>query len=256
MTTFGDYASFYNLMYRDKVYKEEVEFVISEIRACSDSTSRILDLGCGTGMHALRFAETGCLVCGVDVSPGMLDFARVNLEKADAQVAQNVRFELSDIRNVKVPGDFDAVVSLFHVISYQTRDEDLSAVIATARRHLLPGGPFLFDFWHGPAVMKSNPMARRRQVEDENVRVVRVTTPTWKIEQNRVDVAYHFTVYDKMTGQQREFDEVHAMRYFFPSELERALRDGGFRVLKCAEWLTGRNATDDTFNAYVVAVAI
>jgi len=120
----------------------------------------------------------------------------------------------------------------------------------------MPGCPFLFDFWHGPAVIKSGPLARRKEVEDDAVRVVRVATPAWQREENQVTVDYHFTVYNKTTGERREFDESHRMRYFFPEELERALRSGGFRTVKYAEWLSGKDATDDSFSAYMIGVSI
>lgn len=255
MSSFGDYAPFYNLMYREKVYGDEASFVTSEIGAYKQPIETILDLGCGTGTHALRFAEAGRRVCGVDLSAGMLELARRNVAEAEAEVAARVRFELSDIRNLHLDETFDAVVSLFHVMSYQTCEEDLTAAIRSARRHLPEGGAFLFDFWHGPAVIKSGPSARQKEVENDSVRVVRTATPTWKSNRNLVDVAYHFTVYDKVTGMVREFDETHSMRYFFPADLERALERGGFQLAKCAEWLTGKSATEDSFSAYMVAIA-
>ena len=37
---------------------------------------RVLDVGCGTGRHALRLASAGAVVTGVDFSEGMLEHAR------------------------------------------------------------------------------------------------------------------------------------------------------------------------------------
>lgn len=253
MTAFGEYAPYYNLMYREKVYGEEAEFVIAELLSVRQPVSRILDLGCGSGVHALHFAATGRRVHGVDLSIGMLDLARRKIASAGPQIAERVSLQHCDIRDLDAEKSFEAVVSLFHVMSYQTRDKDIAATIATARRHLPEGCPFLFDFWHGPAVLKSGPTIRRREVEDEHVHIVRIATPTWHKDENRVDVAYRFTISDKANGAKREFAELHTMRYFFPEELERALQRGGFRVKKCAEWLTGRDPHEDAFSAYIVA---
>ena len=255
MSIFEKYAPLYNLMYGEKGYGEETEFVLAQIGAYKAPIVDILDLGCGTGAHALRFARSGRNVLGVDLSADMLDLARRNAAAA-SNTTGTVEFQQSDIRDLKVDKEFDAVVSLFHVMSYQTHDEDVTAAIASARRHVAPGSPFLFDFWHGPAVIKSGPLARRKEVEDETVRVVRVATPTWHKAENRVTVGYHFTVEDKATGERSEFDEMHHMRYFFPAELDDALRRGGFRPAKCAEWLSGKALTDDSFSAYMIGVAI
>lgn len=256
MSVFGEYAPLYNLMYGEKGYKEEADFVLSQISAYKAPIVDILDLGCGTGTHALRFAKAGRNVLGVDVSAEMLSLAREKLAAVTSGLKGAVEFQQSDIRNLAVNKTFDAVVSLFHVMSYQIRDEDVSAAIAGARRHVTLGCPFLFDFWHGPAVMKSGPAARRKEVEDEFFRVVRIATPFWEKRQSRVKVTYNFTVYDKQSGRQRKFEEIHIMRYFFPRELEQALRRGGFRLAKCAEWLTGEHASEDSFSAYIVAVAV
>lgn len=145
---------------------------------------------------------------------------------------------------------------MFHVMSYQIGDEDVTAAIAGARRHVASGSPFLFDFWHGPAVLKSGPSARRKEVENDALRVIRVATPTWHKAENRVTVGYHFAVEDKETGERKEFDEAHHTRYFFPAELEDALPRGGFRPVKCGEWLSGKALTEDSFSAYMVGVAI
>jgi len=255
MSVFGEYASLYNLMYGEKEYGAESEFVLSQLDAYKSPIVDILDLGCGTGTHALRFSKAGLNVLGVDLSANMLDLARQNLAAAASGLAGTVDFQQSDIRDLSVKRKFDAVVSLFHVMSYQIRDEDVAAAIAGARRHVNAGCPFLFDFWHGPAVIKAGPAVRRKEVEDEFVRVVRVATPSWDKSQNRVTVTYHFTVYEKSTGKQREFEENHVMRYFFPNDLECALECGGFRLAKCAEWLTGKSATEDSFSAYMVAIA-
>ena len=175
MRTFGKYAPLYNLTYRDKGYEEETEFVLAQINAYKDPIDDILDLGCDTGTHALRFAKSGRNVLGVDLSANMLELARRNVAAAASNAMGKVAFQQSDIRNLKVDEEFDAVVSLFHVMSYQTWDDDVNAAIASARRHVAPGSPFLFDFWHGPAVLKSGPLARRKEVENDELRIVRVS---------------------------------------------------------------------------------
>jgi SAM-dependent methyltransferase len=255
MSAFGSYAPFYDLLYRDKAYGDESAFVISRLESAGAGISRLLDLGCGTGIHALQFAEAGYHVLGVDASAGMLELAERRRAAATAGVAARVRFHESDIRNFAVAEQFDAAVSLFHVMSYQVHDDDVASAIAAARRHLKCGCRFLFDFWYGPAVVASGPTVRRKEAESDSVRVVRVATPSWDRARNVVNVHYRFTVQKKSDGTLLEFDENHVMRYFFPDELERMLRDGGFRIVNGGEWLTDRSPTEASFSAYMIAVA-
>jgi len=64
-------------MYADKSNAAECDAVVALFGKCGDGRiSRILDLGCGTGRHAIEFARRGFDVTGVDFSEAMLTRAR------------------------------------------------------------------------------------------------------------------------------------------------------------------------------------
>ncbi len=64
---------------------------------------RILDLGCGTGHLTSQIAESGAQVTGVDRSAEMVAVARL--------AYPNLKFEISDARNLTFRDEFDAVFS-------------------------------------------------------------------------------------------------------------------------------------------------
>lgn len=66
MTVFGDYARYYNVLYQDKDYAGEADFVLSCLKRRHEAPRTLLDLGCGTGRHALEMARRGVSVTGVD----------------------------------------------------------------------------------------------------------------------------------------------------------------------------------------------
>ncbi len=252
MTVFNHYAAYYDLLYRDKDYVGEAAFVAALLKKHAPAARRILELGCGTGRHAILLAERGYEVCGIDQSPGMLSSAGQRLAALPPDIATRLQFREGDLRSVRVPEKFDAVISLFHVISYQTSNDDLDAAFATARAHLAPGGVFLFDVWYGPAVLTDRPAVRVKRLEDERIRVTRIAEPTLHPNQNRVDVHYDIQVEDRATGRVEVRRELHPMRYFFKPELDDRLMAHGFTPRAMAEWMTDREPGWDTWGTYLV----
>src|SRR4051812_7343072 len=134
MSVFGAYSQYYDLLYKDKDYRGEADYVCSLIERHHPGARAVLDLGCGTGRHALLLAENGYRMTGVDRSPEMLATANAQLASADSASAARLassgaapEFREGDVRSVRVGQRFDVVVSLFHVMSYQTSNADLQA---------------------------------------------------------------------------------------------------------------------------------
>ena len=144
MNVFGNYARYYDLLYRDKNYALEAQFVEQLLQKYAPQTKSILDLGCGTGTHAVLLAKEGYQVHGVDLSADMLRQASDRLGDLPPDLAGLLKFTQGDIRSFKLNQTFDVVLSLFHVISYQTTNEDLQAAFANIKKHLKPGGILIF----------------------------------------------------------------------------------------------------------------
>ncbi|MFF4220510.1 MULTISPECIES: class I SAM-dependent DNA methyltransferase [Streptomyces] len=73
--------------------------------------SRVLDLGCGTGLPTARqLADAGHHVVGVDLSPGMLELARGNVPKAEFHLE-----DLAELRDGRL-GTFDGVAAFFSLL--------------------------------------------------------------------------------------------------------------------------------------------
>jgi SAM-dependent methyltransferase len=224
MTTFGRaYAALYDDIYADKDYDRECDVITRSFAAHGDSVRTVLDLGCGTGNHALRLAARGYAVTGVDLSRQMLTIAR---EKADAAGA-DVCYIAGDVRYVDANGPYDAALMMFAVLGYQHANADVRAAFSNTRRMLRPGGLFVFDAWHGPGVLADPPAARTRIIRTAQGEVERSATAALDVRRHLCTVSYALIP----AGRGAPAYETHVVRYFFPMELEMYLEAAGFRVI-------------------------
>ncbi len=255
MDVFHNYARYYDLLYRDKDYLRETQFTRQLIQTYAPTAQSILDLGCGTGSHAFFLAKEGYQVHGIDISREMLHQATDRCSNLPPDVLAQLSFSHGDIRQVRLNQTFDVVLSLFHVISYQSTNEDLLAAFQTVKQHLKPGGIFIFDVWYGPAVLSDRPTIRVKRLEDDEICVTRIAEPVMYPNDNWVDVNYQIFIYDKSSGSVEEVQESHRMRYLFQPEVNFILAQAGLTLIDSAEWLTNNLPGFNTWGNYFIARA-
>ena len=248
---FDSYAHYYDLLYRDKDYAGESAYVASHLKRHAPSAARILELGCGTAAHAEHLARLGYTVHGVDQSETMLARAAERKSSLSPEVAARLSFGSGDARSVRTGEQYDAVVALFHVMSYQTTNADLQSAFATAAAHLRPGGLFLFDFWYGPAVLEQRPEVRVKKLEDERIKVTRIAEPVVREDEDVVDVNYTVFIEEKRTKKVRQVRETHRMRYLFLPELA-LLRSAAFEERAIRAWMSEDAPWPQSWSAFQV----
>jgi len=222
------YAGAYDALYGEKNYSLECD-MIEALLIGSSKGGNLLDLGCGTGNHAVPLADRGYTVTGVDLSDAMLERAR---EKAvRAGISANTQFHNGDVRTVRLDREgYDAALMMFAVLGYQQSDDDVRAALGSARYHLKAGSAFIFDVWYGPGVVADRPGPRERIVENAGEKIVRRTNTHLDEARHLCSVKFDLEIW---RGERKVDDvhEEHLMRYFFPDELQRFAAECGF-VLK------------------------
>jgi len=245
MSQFGDlYSRYYDLLYQDKDYIAEVGYIDNLIKNYSRKTKTILDLGCGTGKHDNLLCDKGYVVHGVDISQEMLDIAETRRKGKENKLT----FGCSDITQLNINKKFDAVVSLFHVMSYQNTNADLDRVFTSVKSHLNEGGLFIFDFWYGPAVLTDLPKTTIKRLEDENAKVTRIAESKLHPQLNTIDVNFDIFVTNKKDNSSIEKKELHTMRYFFDTEFEMLCEKHGLSIEAKYGWLNDERPSFNTWN--------
>lgn len=247
------YAAAYDLLYGEKDYQAECDLIETIFDGCGKEVRSVLDLGCGTGNHAIPLAERGYTVLGVDSSPDML--ARAREKVAAGRGTGMVEFREADVREVTLDQTFDAVIMMFAVLSYHTGNADVLGVLEAARRHLASDGLLLADIWYGPAVLATRPEERVRVLRDGGRTVIRVSSGQLDVQRHLCRVHYRLW---HLNGNElvEEAEEEHTVRFFFPEELRLFLEMSGFRLLRLGCFPEfDRDPDEESWNAMLVAAA-
>jgi SAM-dependent methyltransferase len=221
------YADWYDTLYREKDYAGECNYLEELFGRQGLSPKTIVDLGCGTGGHALLLAQRGYAVTAVDRSASMLQSARAKADLA----GMAMDFRQMDITRLEWQESFDAAIAMFAVAGYQSGDGELEAMFAGVWHSLRPGGVFIFDGWHGPGVLRERPAPRLLEIPLGNGEVLlRLANPHLDALEQTVEIHYRLWHRRGLTII-AESEERHLMRFFFQRELRYLLRHAGFTTV-------------------------
>jgi SAM-dependent methyltransferase len=257
MTVFGEeYAKDYDALYEDKDYSKECDLIEDIFRAYSKKPVKtILDIGCGTGGHAIELAKRGYNVLGIDRSPDMIIEARKKAEGID-----NVSFIEADARKTNLGGQYDAAIMMFAVLGYQTSNDDVIETLEKIRKHLRPDGLLISDVWYGPAVLTQKPSVRLRTTDVDHVHIMRFSRGELDTQNNICRVFFKlWRIKDDTILAYTE--EIHDMRYFFIPELTAFLNATDFEPIGYWEFSTEHAAAEwgpdeTTWNIIFAAKAV
>ena len=151
---------------------------------------------------------------------------------------------------------FDVALMMFAVLGYQVENRDVLAALKAARRHLEPGGLFLFDVWYGPAVLRQRPSERVKVIPGETGEVLRAASGELNSSRHTCAVRYHVWQFsgDRVVAST---DETHLMRFFFPQELSLLLEGCGLSLVRLGAFPDiDRDPDEATWNVMAVARAV
>jgi len=234
------YARCYDLLYGDKAYETECEFVETIFRNyLPRRVQTILELGCGTGGHAIPLARRGYAVTGIDASDAMVAVARGKAQESGLTLG----LQQMDIRQFDLDDTFDACICMFNVIGYITENRDIQSLLKSVRRHLKEDSLFVFDCWNGLAVLRLLPSVTTKKVADNERKITRIAQPKLDAFQHLCEVNYQVEIVQGNTLE--EINETHLVRFFFPQEMKHYLEETGFKVLKICPFLNLDGIADE-----------
>ncbi len=122
----------------------ECDFIETEIGR--NKSLQIIDIGCGTGRHAIELTKRGYAVTGVDLSASQLARAREKAKEAGV----TIDFQKHDARDLPFEDKFDLAIMLCEGgFSLMETDEMNFAILKNAIKALKDNGKFIFTTLNG-----------------------------------------------------------------------------------------------------------
>lgn len=221
------FAHYYDFIYHRMVnYRGDVAFLEAIFRRFGRGRPQeILDLGCGTGTHAILLARRGYRLTGLDLSRAQLAVAR----RKTREEGQKIRLVHGNMRSFNLSATFDAAICMFGGFGYLTRSGEIEQCLRSLRRHLRPGGLFVFEFWQrGQAIGAS--AQRWLHFSGPEFELVRLADSRFNRLTRLLTQEYRFFVFrgDHVIDR---FTEHHVVRPHAIPEVRGFLDRSGFGVL-------------------------
>ncbi len=244
---------YYDELMRDVPYKMWVRYITDLLNRLDGSFKfhRVLELACGTGTVALEFAQKGCHVVGVDISPGMVQIAREKAKRMD--LSKRARFYVQDIADLNLPEEapFDLAVCLFDSLNYITDPNRFARVFARTYHHIRPKGYFVFDL-NGEYAFRENLFDQDNLTADESkTKIYYYWRSHYDESQRLCRVDMWFAVKDKL-GDWFRFKEVHWQRAYSIEEVRRVAEAAGWEWVKVFDAYTYHSPDETSERWYFV----
>ena len=133
---YKEFAKYYDKFYQNKNYKKETEFLKNFINA----NDKILDVGCGTGIHAVLLTDNGFEVDGLDLNKEMLEIAKTRLKT-------NLYWQ--NILEIDISKKYNMIISMFAVFNHLKDTDELMRGLMNLKQLLHDGGKIIIDL-HNP----------------------------------------------------------------------------------------------------------
>lgn len=200
------------------------------------SPTSVLDVGCGTGRHAIALAERGIEAHGLDISEAYVE--RAKARAASAETAAETKFFARDMRDLDgLSGTYDLLICVYTSFGFFD-DETNADVLASFGERLEPGGVVLLEVpdkegflssWRESVVGKPDEDSVHAERHEYDPLTSRATATIYAIE-------------DGTYVGDGEFE----VRFYSPVELRHMFEEAGFGEIRLVAGFDGDELTRES----------
>ena len=199
---YKELANYYDLIYYWKDYKTEADTIKKLIKRYKKSDEkRLLDVGCGTGMH-IKYFKDDFSCTGIDINNEMVEVAKSKVN--------DVIFQQGDMINFNLKTSFDVILCLFSSIGYVKTYSNLEKTITNFAIHLKKGGVLIVEPWFTKSAFWVG-MPGMTIYDGEAVKIARLNTT--KVEGDLSIMEMHYLIAEK-NQDIKHFVDIHELGLF------------------------------------------
>ena len=213
----------------------------------------VLELGAGTGRVTLPMAAAGVSVHALDTDSRMLAVLRSKLSAQPADVQARVTIVHGDMRSFDLAERFALIACPFRAFLHNLTEADQLACLSQVRKHLAPGGRFVFNVFHPSLTFMAQHAGalagawRWRSTHDLDSggsvvmsEAVRYDTPV-----QRLHALQRYEVYGQDGALERTSVFRIELAYLYPADIRGLLQATGFRDVTISGGFDGREFSRD-----------
>jgi len=212
-------ATVYHEMYQH-VFDYDKEFSFYDTILKKNNCKSVLEIGCGSGMLARRFLNSGYNYIGLDLFNEMLDIARGEVKAGT--------FVQCDMRNLSFNQQFDSVLITGRSLAYVTDNMGIIDTFSGVHKSLKDNGLFVFGVFEANGIF-DNFNDFEQDIKHDNHRIRRLSKLVKNLETGWTYDWYAKYIIEK-GGNVSEFDDLTTLRAFTKDEILLFLKLTDFKV--------------------------
>lgn len=238
---YRELAKYYDLIFQEKNYRAESEFIRKIVGKRMPTAKSVLDVGCGTGNHLNLLLGKFDILYGVDLNPEIIKEAKKKSRK--------ITYLVGDMANFLIDWKFDVITCLYSVFNYNLSDKDARKTLRNIKKHLKKNGLVIFALYtpHNTDAKISLHVGKNKRVQIAKINQC-VYDPKTCFE------ICSFLVLIKAENRFDFFVEKgHKYRIYEVDEFSNLLAETGFADIETFDNYTEKPATDKTKYPLIIA---
>ena len=208
----------------------ECDFIENELNYNKDL--KIIDVGCGTGRHAIELTKRGYSVIGIDLSETQINRAQEKAENENLKI----QFLVGDARQIPFKNKFEIAIMMCEGgFPLMETDEENFEILSSVSQSIKPNGKIIFTTLNGlfPIFNSTNEFAK----DKENT----------QFHNNNFDLMTfrdHFEIeFEDDTGNKKRIK--CNQRFYIPSEISWLLKSLGYQKIEMFGAKLGQFSRED-----------